>query len=331
MNIYNLPTGYLFTDDYSKGKLETLSIADYGKHRNIKAQFLGFNKEINGVDNGNPLPVSEKWVITMSTQFGCPMKCKFCDVPNYGFHGNAIFEDFQKQFYSALKMFPNTKYTDRLNVHFARMGEPSFNRNVINFAGWMYKHKMDIFNNTGVRLEVIHPVVSTMLPKSAKIWDFVHSWCCVKNDIYNGQAGLQFSVNSTDDAQRDDMFAGMSNSLEEISKLGKSLPVPLGRKYCLNFCIADDTIIDAEKLATLFDSEKFMVKLTPIHKTTASVDNGIKTTEGYSNYTPYQQHEANLIKAGFDVIVFVPSQEEEDSLITCGNAVLGGSTFKGEG
>lgn len=43
---YPIPTGYLFVDDYSKGKLETLSIGDYGKSKNIKADFLGYTKKI---------------------------------------------------------------------------------------------------------------------------------------------------------------------------------------------------------------------------------------------------------------------------------------------
>ena len=48
---YKIPTGYLFVDDYEKGKLETLSIGDYGKKANVKADFLGYTDEINGVSN----------------------------------------------------------------------------------------------------------------------------------------------------------------------------------------------------------------------------------------------------------------------------------------
>ena len=70
-----IPTGYLFTVDGLRGELETLSIGDYGKSRNIKADFLGFPNEINGVANGNCLPLSEKWVITLSTQYGCIQNC----------------------------------------------------------------------------------------------------------------------------------------------------------------------------------------------------------------------------------------------------------------
>lgn len=82
MNIYTLPTGYLFTKEYSNGSMETLSIGDYGKHHNVKADFLGLTKEINGVPNTLCMPLSEKWVITVSTQRGCPMKCSFCFTPD---------------------------------------------------------------------------------------------------------------------------------------------------------------------------------------------------------------------------------------------------------
>lgn len=46
MKKIQIPTGFLFTDCYSKGELETLSIGDYGKSKNIKADFLGFRNEI---------------------------------------------------------------------------------------------------------------------------------------------------------------------------------------------------------------------------------------------------------------------------------------------
>jgi len=146
--INKIPTGYLFTDEYSAGSLETLSIGDYGKSVNVKADFLGYTNEINGVPNGKCAPMSEKWVITLSTQYGCPMKCTFCDVPNIPFKGNATFQDLKDQLYKAISLFPDVKYTERLNIHFARMGEPIFNPNVFSFAHWLYTCKHDIFNET---------------------------------------------------------------------------------------------------------------------------------------------------------------------------------------
>ena len=81
MQTYPIPTGYLFTDDYSKGKLETLSIGDYGKHHNVKADFLGYTRPLHGVANTPCMPLSEKWVVTLSTQYGCQMNCTFCFTP----------------------------------------------------------------------------------------------------------------------------------------------------------------------------------------------------------------------------------------------------------
>ena len=121
------------------------------------------------------------------------------------------------------------------------------------------------------------------------------------------------------------MFSGNALSLYEISKITETFETPYGRKYALNFALADEYIIDAEKLATLFSPNKFMVKLTPLHKTKSCEENSITTTNGYEAFTPYKKVENELKKVGFDVIVFVPSYDEDLGLITCGNAILSGT------
>jgi len=330
MDINKLPTGYLFTDEYSKGQLETLSIGDYGKAHNVKADFLGYYKEINGVPNMDCMPMTEKWVITLSTQYGCVMGCNFCDVPNIPFRGNASFQDLTNQLYSAIKLFPDTSYTERLNIHFARMGEPIFNDNVFEFTKWLYYFgKRAIQDELGLRIEVLHPVLTTSLPKKYKpLYGKIIEWCDIKNEVYNGQAGLQFSINSTDKNQRDEMFGGDQLNLIDFAEMAYKLPKPIGRKYCLNFAYSTDYIIEASLLAEMFDPEKFMVKITPIHNNNSCKENGIKTIGGYESYQPYRKPEEELKEAGFDVLVFVPSMDEEDGLVTCGNAILGGSELK---
>ncbi|MFJ1411718.1 hypothetical protein [Capnocytophaga canimorsus] len=332
MKKYIIPTGFLFTDSYDKGELETLSIGDYGKSKNVKADFLGYNKIIEGVPNDYCMPLSEKWVITLSTQYGCPMKCNFCDVPNVKFRGNASFEDLKKQFYNAISLFPNVSYTERLNLHFARMGEPIFNNNVFEFSKWLYKNKHQIFKDTGLRIEVLHPVLTTSLPKNFKSLEKnILDWCDIKNNLYNGQAGLQFSINSTNEEQRTIMFGNQQLHLEDLAKIAEKMPEPISRKYCLNFAYSTDFKIDANKIKNLFDKDKFMCKITPIHNNNACRENDIKTIGGYDSWQPYQKPEEDLKKAGFDVLVFVPSIDEEDGLVTCGNAVLGDSKLKVDG
>lgn len=330
--VFTLPTGYLFTGDYSKGKLETLSIGDYGKHVNVKADFLGYKKPLNGVPNTDCMPLSEKWVITLSTQYGCIMDCTFCDVPNVEWKGNASFQDLKDQFYNAIRMFEGQTYTERMNIHFARMGEPIFNNAVFDFSEWLYNNKRQIKSDTGLSIEVIHPVLTTSLPRSLKtLEDRLQRWIDIKNNLYNGQAGLQFSINSTNEEQRQSMYKGMSLTLEEFAKIAEKFPDPVSRKYCLNFAYSTDFEIDGKKVANLFDKEKFMCKITPIHNNTACRENGIETDGGYVSYAPYAPVEESLKENGFDVLVFVPSMDEEDGLVTCGNAVLGGSQLNTQG
>ena len=147
-------TGKIYVDN----QLEFLTVGDYGKENNIKADFLGLTKEIHGVEN-TAVDLSKKWVATISTQKGCPMHCKFCDVPKFGFYGNASIEDMERQIRTIIEG-ESIKETDRFNVHFARMGEPTWN--VLAF-GLALK---GIAKSAGLVAKTIHPVVSTMLPKA---------------------------------------------------------------------------------------------------------------------------------------------------------------------
>lgn len=319
-----VPTGNILIVKGEKGKLEVLSLGDYGKQSNVKADFLGITRELEGVPNGEVQPLTEKWVVTMSTQYGCNSNCKFCDVPKVGSGINATYDDLKNQLENALSLHPEVKHTKRLNIHYARMGEPSWNENVFDFTRDLKNIIKPYIGNS-----LIHPVFTTMCPnKNRFIADRINEWVGIKNVIFNGNAGLQLSINSTNEDQRKDMFSNNALTLEQISQIGKQLPIPNGRKYCLNFALADEYEVNAEKLRDLFEPNKFMVKITPLHKTISSIENNIQTTKGYTEYTPYKDVEKSLKDVGFDVLVFVPSYDEDLGRITCGNAILSGSLPK---
>lgn len=314
----SVPTGNICIGQGSHGKLEFLSIGDYGKSKNIKADFLGLQDEINGVPNGDIMPLSEKWVITISSQYGCSMGCSFCDVPLVGKGRNATTEDLCEQVTAALSLHPEVEATKRLNIHYARMGEPTFNPNVLTHAKGLLREVRPYVGRSHV-----HPVVSTMLPLHNKnLMPFLQEWCEIKNHTFRGAAGLQLSINSTSDRQRNEMFNGSSWHLTEIADMGRLLPDPVGRKYALNFALADGYEVDASLLSYLFDPNKFMVKITPIHDTYSCRQNSIKTSGGYDYYNAYKDAEHDLKQEGFDVLVFIPSKDEDESRITCGNAIL---------
>ena len=315
-----VPTGEIYTAQGEKGVLEFLTVGDYGKDANIKADFLGITRELNGVPNGETMPLTEKWVVTISTQYGCSMGCKFCDVPKVGPGRNATKQDLRDEIEWALCQHAGIRHTKRLNVHYARMGEPTWNRAVLENAA-------DLPSIIKPQLgdSLVHPVISTMMPRAnGHLEGYLRDWVWLKNSAYDGNAGLQFSINSTSDGQRDYLFSGNALDLDKIAAIVDRLPMPKGRKFALNFALADNSVIDGERLASLFDTQKCMCKITPLHRTTTSEDNNIRTTGGYDSFVPYKAVEEDLKAHGFDVIVFVPSYDEDNGLITCGNAILSG-------
>ena len=153
-----------------------------------------------------------------------------------------------------------------------------------------------------------------------RLEEFLHSWV-ISGYEYGGEDGygLQFSINTLDNEQRNKMFNNQSLSLEEISELIKKLPSPKKRKFTLNFAVTGENDLDVAKMNKLFDKERCIVKITSIHETVEAVKNGYEIVH---TFDVYEKYEKPLVAAGWDVIVFVPSLEEDEDRITCGNSLI---------
>lgn len=308
-------TGKIVTD--TDLTLEYLYVGDYGKENNIKASFLGYDKRIDKVEH-KPVDITDKLVVTVSSQKGCPMNCNFCDCPKLGFKGNATLPELITEIMSGVAL-SGIKHGQRLNVHYARMGEPTFNPNVITSAEFIAQMLMS--ENSDVTFDTYHPVVSTMMPKSNKnLKEFLYKWVTT-GFVYGGEDGfgLQFSINTLNENDRNEMFRNRSLSLQEISDIIKELPYPKKRKYTLNFAVTSKSNLDVDLMNKYFDKEKCIVKMTPIHETVEAVDEGYEIVH---DFDVYEQFEQPLVNDGWDVIVFVPSKEEDEDRITCGNSLI---------
>ena len=308
-------TGKIITD--TDLNLEYLYVGDYGKENNIKASFLGYDKRIDEVKH-HDVDITDKLVVTVSSQKGCPMNCNFCDCPKLGFKGNATLPELVTEIMSGVAL-SGIKHGKRLNVHYARMGEPTFNSNVITSAEYIAKMLGD--KNSDVTFDEYHPVVSTMMPKANKnLKEFLHKWV-ETGFVYGGEDGfgLQFSINTLDEEDRNAMFRNRSMSLQEISDVIRELPMPKKRKYTLNFAVTSKSNLDVELMNKYFDKEKCIVKITPIHETVEAVDEGYEIVKDFDVYEKFEQP---LVDDGWDVIVFVPSREEDADRITCGNSLI---------
>lgn len=311
----NTHTGKIVSD--TDMCLEYLYVGDYGKENNIKADFLGYTKRIDKVEN-KPVDITDKLIVTVSSQKGCPMNCNFCDCPKLGFHGNASTIELVSEITTGIAL-SGIKHGERLNVHYARMGEPTFNPNVITSAKIIFQIIKD--NNADISFNTYHPVVSTMMPKSNKnLEKFLHDWVDT-GFIYGGEDGfgLQFSINTLDEKERNKMFRNKSLSLQEISNIIKSLPMPKKRKYTLNFAVTSKCNLDVDLMNKYFNKDKCIVKITPIHETVEAVNEGYEIVKDFDVYEKFEQP---LVKDGWDVIVFVPSKEEDADRITCGNSLI---------
>ena len=308
-------TGKIITD--TDLNLEYLYVGDYGKENNIKASFLGYDKRIDEVKH-HDVDITDKLVVTVSSQKGCPMNCNFCDCPKLGFKGNATLPELVTEIMSGVAL-SGIKHGKRLNVHYARMGEPTFNPNVITSAEYIAKMLGD--ENSDVTFDEYHPVVSTMMPKANKnLKEFLHKWV-ETGFVYGGEDGfgLQFSINTLDEEDRNAMFRNRSMSLQEISDVIRELPMPKKRKYTLNFAVTSKSNLDVDLMNKYFDKEKCIVKITPIHETVEAVDEGYEIVKDFDVYEKFEQP---LVDDGWDVIVFVPSREEDADRITCGNSLI---------
>lgn len=308
-------TGKIITD--TDLNLEYLYVGDYGKENNIKASFLGYDKRIDEVKH-HDVDITDKLVVTVSSQKGCPMNCNFCDCPKLGFKGNATLPELVTEIMSGVAL-SGIKHGKRLNVHYARMGEPTFNPNVITSAEYIAKMLGD--ENSDVTFDEYHPVVSTMMPKTNKnLKEFLHKWV-ETGFVYGGEDGfgLQFSINTLDEDDRNAMFRNRSMSLQEISDVIRELPMPKKRKYTLNFAVTSKSNLDVDLMNKYFDKEKCIVKITPIHETVEAVDEGYEIVKDFDVYEKFEQP---LVDDGWDVIVFVPSREEDADRITCGNSLI---------
>ena len=133
------------------------------------------------------------------------------------------------------------------------------------------------------------------------------------------------SINTVNEDDRNKMFNGKSLSLSDISKIANLLPYPVGRKYTLNFAVTSKSDLDPKVLDWYFDKKKFIIKITPIHETKEAVSNGYEIV---TDFDVYEKFEKPLVAEGWDVIVFVPSKEEDTDRITCGNALLAIQEFE---
>lgn len=208
-------------------------------------------KNDNFVRDGNFGSRSDRWMIGVSVMHGCPVGCKFCATGSMkkfrNLTGDEIFE--QVEFVAGRN---KEKFSDAFEhkINYTRMGEPFLNIHSVRSAIEMIENK---YRGT-------HHYISTIGVKGS---DF---------SFVKGGITLQISVHSLIDERRDWLIPFRNKmTLKELGLIRTDSNL----KTTLNMTLVDESDFDIEKLANMFDKEKFFIKLSPINRNEISIKNNL--------------------------------------------------------
>ncbi len=130
---------------------------------------------------------------------------------------------------------------------------------------------------------------------------------------------MQFSIHSTNYAQRDKIIPIKKMNFQEIAQYGEKFYSGNNRKITLNFALFKDAEVDVNIIREYFNPEFFLIKLTPVNPTAASKNNNI-VSEVFSNSNVHKLVK-QLEASGFDVILSIGEMEENKIGSNCGQYI----------
>ena len=256
-----------------------------------------------------PIPREKKWVLIVSTLYGCPVGCRFCDAGGY-YQGRLSQGEIMSQIdYPVRRRFPDGGVpVEKFKIQFARMGDPALNENVLDVLELLPR----IYDAPGLM-----PTLSTIAPRKSS--SFFRRLLQIKEELYRGRFQFQFSIHTTDERKRDWLIPVEKWDLEEISEYGESFHKDGDRKVTLNFALGDGMPVDPKVLLRHFNPDKFLIKITPVNPTYRASENGI-----FSHILPEKENYEiidALRQAGYEVILSIGELEENDIGSNCGQYI----------
>jgi len=255
---------------------------------------------------------SEKWVLIVSTLFGCPIGCAMCDAGGR-YLGPLTPDEILGQIrHMICRRFPDRIVpVKKFKIQFARMGEPALNPAVL-----------DVLERLPVEYNApgLMPSVSSVAPAGCE--GFFERLLRIKRKMYSGgRFQLQFSIHSTDPVLRDAIVPVKKWGLAEIASYGNTFFEPGDRKVTLNSALAEGAPLDAGVLAQRFDPDKFLIKITPVNPTYEARRSGIKSHIVVDRDEADYEIVRDLRQAGFEVLVSIGAPEENLIGSNCGQYV----------
>lgn len=274
---------------------------------------MGENRLIECVESIQPpIPREDKWVLLVSTMFGCPIGCSMCDAGGH-YQGKPTKEQILAQIdFLVRKHYPDGIIpAKQFKIQFARMGEPTLNPQVLNVLDEL----PELYKAPGLM-----PSISTVAPKGCD--DFLERLMEIKFNRYsNGYFQFQFSIHTTDEDLRDQIIPVKKWSFAQMKAYGERFYSPGDRKITLNFALAQDMPVDPAVLLNNFDPDKFLIKITPLNPTYQAMENQLSSYIDPSIADHGYEIVETLKNTGYQVIVSIGEVEENLIGSNCGQYI----------
>lgn len=303
-------------------------LAEYGRDDLAKVYVAQMREHLSSEQNHHkycvecvesmqpPFPREKKWVLIVSSMFGCPIHCKMCDAGG-GFSGCLTGKEILTQIeYMVRRRFPEGKpRTEKFKIQFARMGEPSLNPAVLEALDQLARQ----YDTSS-----LHISVSSVAPRTVVTQTFFDRLLEIKNKYYqNGRFQLQFSIHTTDERKREELIPVRKWSFDEIAAYGERffLPRQGDRKVTLNFAPIVGYPIDVETIYRYFDPDVFLIKLTPVNPTCRSQETSLVSAVDPNDSSSSKGLIQLFKKKGYEVILSIGVLEENLIGSNCGQFI----------
>lgn len=260
-----------------------------------------------------PKTRDEKWILTVSTLYGCPVDCLICDAGPY-YLGRISKEGmFWQLDYMISKRYPDCIIPVKLlKVHFTRMGEPAFNSAVLDVM-----REFDLYFNAPGFM----PSISSIAPQGGE--KFFEELLQLKNEKFsNGKFQLQFSIHTTSEKKRNELIPVKKWGFDKIAAYGRRYHNYGDRKITLSFAPALENEIEPEIIQRYFDPELFLIKLTPLNLTNSTVKNNFTSLISPLGGGEIHDMSGKFSDLGYEVIISVGDYEENKIGSTCGQNIV---------
>jgi|SRR3989338_3630787 len=205
------------------------------------------------------------------TSDGCPVKCKFCDVPNAGIGINLSADNMESQVLLAREVINQCSWVDKnkpIKIAFNRAGEPLLNPNVYEALEiFSNKNFNELLENKLSSLEVV-----SMMPDthgSNKLLDqMIDLSKTIDNEFY-----IQVSMHTSDEDLRKQVIPFKQiMPFEKINSYGEKFYYENNgkRKMTLTFHLMENLPVIPKDIKEIFKPDYFRVRIAYYSPTSPS-------------------------------------------------------------